>query len=452
MLLYPDSKVYIMCAGGVRNDFAELCHRLCSRLIRLGVDANLVYVPVTDNFNPDEPVSPAYKYFHVPYTYEIEDISKNILIAPETMTAFLYSVKNIRRVIWWLSVDNFLRDIALKIVSQFDHILTSPMPQFFCFQKFDSDIEHWAQSEYAKQFLKVNHVPHEKIYMIGDYISPALVKLHDSVDFKKKRNTIVFNAASDAKFMSKLAALVPKANWLAIQDSQAVDAPKLLAEAKIYVDFSDHVSKDMMPRRAAILGCVVVSGKRGAAANKVDINIPDEFKFGETEEDLPKIAEKVREILSNSKAAYEKQKDFLDKIFKEQETFNKNVATTLGIKQKSDIEPAAIFNGLNETGAAVAEIMLQNEVGLEISFIVNDNPQNEDDDALNISREKNQVALTLTNGQLLPIITSDDARFLYNEGRIKKFILLTSDKSEEKLVKKKINPLEDDIISTNFEE
>lgn len=102
-------------------------------------------------------------------------------------------------------------------------------------------------------------------------------------------------------------------------------------------------------------------------------------------------------------------------------------------------------------GAAVAEIMLQNEVGLEITFIVNDDPENENNSALNITYEKDNVSLTLTNGELLPIITSDEARFLYNEGRIKKFILLTSDKDDENFIKTHIKPLEDDIISTEYQ-
>lgn len=452
MLLYPNSKVYIICPGGIRSDGVELCHRLCSRLVRLKVNVNMVYVPVSKDFNPDNPVNPAYKPFRTPYTYEVEDVSQNIVIVPETLTTFLYTMKNIRRVIWWLSVDNLFRDIALKAVAQFDNMLSAPMPKFFCFQKCDDDIEHWTQSEYSKLFLKVNKVPDEKIYNIGDYISPTLIKLHSSVDFKHKKNTIVFNAATSSKIMPKLASSIPKVNWLALQDSQAVDAPKLLADAKIYVDFGDYAAKDMMPRRAAILGCVVITGKKGAAANDVDINIPSEFKFDDTEENLPKIKKKIREILDDYKNAYAKQKNFLDAIFNEQKNFNRNVAMTLGIKPKSDTEPAAIFNGLNEMGAAVAEILMKNEVGLEISYVVNDNKDNLKNPALTITHDNDENFLTLPDGQLLPIITSDDARFLYNEGRIKKIILLTADKAEENFVKKKINPLKEDIISTNFDE
>ena len=452
MLLYPNSKVYIICPGGVRSDGAELCHRLCSRLVRLKVNVHLVYIPITTNFDPDNPVYPEYKQFHAPYTYDVEDIAQNILIVPETLTSFLYTLKKIRRVIWWLSVDNFFRDIAIQAVNHFNNILSVPMAKFFCFQKYDEDIEHWTQSEYAKLFLKVNKVPDEKIYHIGDYINPMLVKAHNSVDFKRKKNIIAFNAATSSKIMKKLTSSIPKVNWVAIQDTQAKDAHKLLEDAKIYVDFGDFVSKDMMPRKAAVLGCVVVTGKKGAAANKVDINIPAEFKFDDTEENLPQIEKKIRDILADYKGAYNQQKSFLDKIIGEQKNFNRNLAMTLGIKSKTDSEPAAIFNGLSEMGAAVAEILMKNEVGLEIAYIINDNKNNLKNPALTVTYEKDENFLTLEDGQILPIITSDAAKFLYNEGRIKKIIMLTDDKSEENFVKKKINPRKEDIISTNFDE
>ena len=452
MLLYPNSKVYIFCAGGIRSDSIELCHRLCSQLIRLEVDANMVYVPVTENFDPDNPINPAYESFRVPYTYDVEDLTQNILIVPETLTSFLYSLKNIRRVIWWLSVDNFFRDIALKAVSHFDDLLSLPMAKFFCFQKYDEDIEHWTQSEYAKKFLRVNKVPDEKIYYIGDCISPTLVRMHNEVDINKKNDTVIFNSATSSKIMPKLQERMKDIDWKAIQDAPAQDAPKLLAESKIYVDFGDFPSKEMMPRRAAMLGCVVVTGKRGAAGNNIDVNILPEFKFGETEEDLPRIEKKIRDTLKNFKDAYSKQRPFRDKILGEKRNFERNISMTLGVKPKPDVEPAAIFNGLNEMGQAVAEILLKNEVGLDISYIINDDDANERNPALEIVYENYGAFLTLSEGKKLPIITSDAARFLYNEGRVRKIILLTSDKREENFVKSTIKPLKDDIISTNFEE
>ena len=452
MLLYPNSKVYIFCAGGVRSDSIELCHRLCSQLIRLEVDAKMVYVPVTENFDPDNPINPAYEAFRVPYTYDVDDVSQNILIVPETLTSFLYSVKNIRRVIWWLSVDNFFRDIALKAVSHFDNLLALPMAKFFCFQKCDEDIEHWTQSEYAKKFLRVNKVPDEKVYYIGDCISPTLVKMNDEIDFDKKKDTVVYNTLTSVKIMPKLQERMKDVNFVAIQNVDAKDAPKLLAESKVYVDFGDFPSKEMMPRRAAMLGCVVVTGKRGAAGNNIDVNILPEFKFGDTDEDLPRIEKKIREILKDFKDAYSRQRPFRDKILGEKRNFERNISMTLGVKTKADIEPAAIFNGLNEMGQAVAEILLKNDVGLDIAYVINDDNDNEKNSALDVVYENYGAFLTLGEGKKLPIITSDEARFLYNEGRIRKIILLTSDKREENCLKTVIKPLKDDIISTNFEE
>ena len=171
-----------------------------------------------------------------------------------------------------------------------------------------------------------------------------------------------------------------------------------------------------------------------------------------TEEDLPRIEKKIRDTLKNFKDAYSKQRPFRDKILGEKRNFERNISMTLGVKPKPDVEPAAIFNGLNEMGQAVAEILLKNEVGLDISYIINDDDANERNPALEIVYENYGAFLTLSEGKKLPIITSDAARFLYNEGRVRKIILLTSDKREENFVKSTIKPLKDDIISTNFEE
>ena len=451
MLLYPNSKVYVICAGGIRSDNAELCHRLCSTLILLGIDTKIVYISVVKNFDPEHPVHPAYKSFQTPYTYEVEDNPKNIFIVPETMNSLLYSVKNIRRVIWWLSVDNYFRDIALKAASKLKNILDEPAPRFFSFHRGDSDVEHWTQSEYAKTFLKLNGIPDEKIYHIGDFVSPALVKLQSKVDFKRKKNRVAFNAATTSANIPKLAGKFPKVDWIAIQDPQAEDAPKLLADAKVYVDFSDHVSKDLMVRRAALLGCVVITNKVGAAANDVDICIPPEFKFDDTEEEFPNIVKKIRAVLDNHKKEYAAQKKFLDEISSEQENFTRNVAMALGVKISSENDPAAIFNGLNETGAAVAEILSRDEVGIEIKYIINDDENNFENPELNVIKLQNQNVLLLSDGQLLPIISSSDARFLYNERRIRKIIMLTDNKDAKNFVKKNIEPADDDIVSTGME-
>jgi len=44
---------------------------------------------------------------------------------------------------------------------------------------------------------------------------------------------------------------------------------------KLYVDFGKHPGKDRMPREAAVHGCCIITGRRGAAGNPFDIPIPN---------------------------------------------------------------------------------------------------------------------------------------------------------------------------------
>lgn len=65
----------------------------------------------------------------------------------------------------------------------------------------------------------------------------------------------------------------------------------------LYLDFGNHPGKDRMPREAAMCGCCVITGKRGAAGiEQGDILIPEEYKFKDEEKEIPKIIEKIHYI------------------------------------------------------------------------------------------------------------------------------------------------------------
>ena len=91
MKLYPESKVYILCPGNIQTGGPESVHQLASVLISLGVRVYIYYtVPEGVSFDPQNPVHDAYKKYHVPYTFNLEDSPQNIFISPETNTHHLY--------------------------------------------------------------------------------------------------------------------------------------------------------------------------------------------------------------------------------------------------------------------------------------------------------------------------------------------------------------------------
>lgn len=79
------------------------------------------------------PVHDNYKKYHLPYTFEIEDELQNILVTPETCTECFCLSKKIQRVLWWMSVNNYLASISQKVNAALYNPLAIPMIKFFFF-------------------------------------------------------------------------------------------------------------------------------------------------------------------------------------------------------------------------------------------------------------------------------------------------------------------------------
>ena len=449
MKLYPDTKVYIVCPGNVNTGGAELCHQLASQLIQFGVDARLVYYETTGNaLNKKAPVHETYKKYRVPYTFRLEDRPQNILIAPEAATEYLYYAKKIRRVIWWMAVDNyFVHDIA-NLKSYLSEPLFSPMKQFFYFAESDNDIEHWVQSEYARQFVNLNGIVDDKIHPVGDYLNQAFLSRAAQVDLSVKKNFVAFNPRKGFEVTQQLMRLAPDIEWRPIQNMTPEQVQDLLAAAKVYVDFGNHPGKDRIPREAAISGCVVITGRRGSASNDVDINIPAEFKFDERTANPLQVIEKIREGFENFSAAHEKQAAYRARILNDKNRFAREVAEAFKIKKlPPPTAEIAFTQGVGEKSFLLAQTLFQS-ADLTPSFIVDDVlVSTKISDAL-ILREQNRNYLRVGEN-LIEIITQEDAKFLYVEGRIKNFALVEPNDAALAELKNFYAPAVEDVLIFN---
>lgn len=435
MKLYPKSKVYILCPGNLNTGGPESLHQLASVLISFGVEVYMVYIGLSDiPFDEENPVHDAYKKYHVPYVFNLEASPQNVIIVPETITSF--NSKNIRRVIWWMSVDNYLKNLINVMNGLLPNPLSRPVPRVFTFDKADKNIEHWGQSEYVRQFLRLNGV--NKIKTIETHMSQNFLRGAAHVDLTAKKNIIAYNPRKGFEITGQIIKLEPELDWRPIMGMTRMQVQELLAQAKVYIDFGEFPGRERLPREATLSGCVVITGKRGASANDVDINIPDEFKFS-LEDSVPyQVIKKIQEVFEDFETAYAKQKAFRDKELNAQKVFIEAVAKALEIR-KSNREIVALPQGFND-GASLLIEKLQRESALP-SFIVDDMMSTAEMANLSeglIIREQNRNYLRL-EGKLIEIINRDDAKFLYLEGRIKKFALL--------------NPTDDELVAMkNFYE
>ncbi|WP_026759299.1 glycosyltransferase [Selenomonas ruminantium] len=332
MELTANSKVYIMCPGNAHTGGPTLLHQLGARLQADGVDVAMYYYPVSTKSS----VHPHYRHYSLPVAECIEVGIDNILIVPETLIFLVPRDLRIQRVVWWLSVDNWWSRVR-RYVECYDETVESfavkPLP--FLGVLDSPSFMHWTQSEYARQFLLINDVPQERIFEVGDYLDEVFLTRNKTLVKAGRKNIVAFNPRKGWEFTRKLIEKSMDLAWRPVENMTPTQVEEFLHSVKVYVDFGNHPGKDRIPREAVMAGCCLLTGKRGAAANDVDIPIPSDLKFDDTEENIPAIVAKIRELLANYEQEVERLADYRHKISQEPELFTRQVRAALGYKQKN---------------------------------------------------------------------------------------------------------------------
>ena len=371
---------------------------------------------------------------------EINDNSHNIFIVPETTTKILPKAFRIQKVIWWLSVDNYIKFLKEYIsLLDGDIIKKYPLPQFFWFSQLTNDITHFVQSESARLFLLRNGINEDNIVFVEDYLSQEFIMNTVDKDNTPMENIVVYNSKKGIETTQKLMTARPDICWKPIQNMTPQEVHNLLRRAKVYIDFGNHPGKDQIPREAALSDCVVITGRRGAADNDIDINIPDKLKI--MDNDIEKILTRIDEVLAEYDYAYRQRiKDVFPRFRQELiETFMRN---------EDDIPQwSAVVNDEAGTGIKMAKVLANTPSEFNVKFIVDDklaNPQNAVSDVI---VRKERCYLPVGGGEDIEIITAADADFLYGEKRIMKFFALEKkDGWHEQLIAQLVHVPEQDIL------
>lgn len=331
IMVYPDTKVYVVAPANVATGGPELLHQLVYNLRKyLNINAYMYYIPQ----NHPNPVHPAYRVYNNPYVREIEDEEDNILIVPEVIEGIkvLSGYSQIRKVIWWLSVDNFytsailqskkhfffqrainrlLRSILKREILDISDKVLEKISDFSLVDLINKIVPvntinfHLAQSYYAVHHLEENGIPKNKIFYLSDYLNKMFLKIE--TDLSQKENVVAYNPKKGFLFTRKIIKYASDIRFIPLINMTREQVIETLQMAKVYIDFGNHPGKDRLPREAAILGCCVITGKRGSAAYFEDVPIPEKYKFEDKEENIPKIIERIKDCFDNYK---EKVKDF----------------------------------------------------------------------------------------------------------------------------------------------
>jgi hypothetical protein len=328
--IYKNTKIFVACPANVSTGGPELLHQLAYHLRKdLSIDAYMYYYNFDDG-KFKNPVHREYEKYDNPFVTklnELEDNKKNIIIVPEIQEGInlLQHFKNIRKGVWFLSVDNYylskvyekilfldfnkldllsnkIEKLAIKFPYEKDPLLK--LADFYLFQSYYA-IDHFKNLEHK--------------YYLSDYLNKDFLKIE--TDLSNKEDIVAFNPKKGYNFTKKIIESNKDIKFIPLINMSREEVIETLQKAKVYIDFGNHPGKDRLPREAAVLGCCVITGTRGSAAFFEDVPIPNEYKFEDKEKNIPKIVDKIKDCFENYEERYKDFEHYREVIKNEPQRF-----------------------------------------------------------------------------------------------------------------------------------
>ena len=303
--------IYLLCPANTRTGGPEAMHQLGRVLLDLGHDACMVYATADSAFRwrdgivdapeIESPMPADYAQYRVPRAMQIPDQPESAVVVPEIWPALAFRFAKARLHLWWLSVDKGLPNV--EQCGGFEALRATTCV-------------HLCQSYYALTYLLERDLSGWPLF---DYTSPD--KLTAAAGIDAKREARILYPARGRWFTSWLQRWAPDLPWQEISGFTPDQVRDLFLTSRVYIDFGSHPGKDRMPREAAILGCCIITGRRGAAANALDVPIPARYKFQDSRIMIPRIVRAIRGLLADYDARTEDFASYRDTIRAERREF-----------------------------------------------------------------------------------------------------------------------------------
>ncbi len=317
---------YVLCPGKMESGGPELAHQLCYSLLYMGQEAYMYYTCSGQMEPLDVDASPKFYKYGTGHVKSLADINQNaIFIVPEALTTWGPLLPDGRKVIWWMSVDNYI-------------VTTGERNLKWIEQNVDY---HFVQSYYAKNYLRERTgISEEKILYLSDYIGEKYGKFIFPVQYRQ--NIALYNPAKGYEEIRPLIEATPWLKWLPLQGLNEEEMIVRMQAAKVYVDFGNHPGKDRIPKEAASCGCCVITNKKGSAAFYEDVPIPDEYKFDDVHNSYDRIAALLQDICGNYEVHVQEFEVYRQFIAGEKAQFENDVQNMLCIFQQEFEEKGKI--------------------------------------------------------------------------------------------------------------
>ena len=312
------TKIYICAPADVATGGPELLHQLADKLRNMGKNVFMYYYPT----HQSKPVHDNYLEYQLKSSTTIEDDVNNLVIVPEVETGILKNLIFIKKMVWWLSIDNYFLRLP-KFKGRINRYLLKffGTQDYFFFDKELKFIEkHLVQSQYAKTFLSKYKI---EATDLSDFLHKSFID--ENFSNESKKNIVAYNPNKGIIFTKKIIKSAPHIKFIPIKNMTRHQVVSLLKTAKVYIDFGHHPGKDRIPREASYLNCCVITNRKGSAFYQNDLPIKEEFKFNENKSSLKKIVLKIEDCFENYQENNQKFNFHREKIKNEESIFESQV-------------------------------------------------------------------------------------------------------------------------------
>ncbi len=323
-------KIYVICPYNFKTGGTELLHQLVNQINVLNGRAYIVYINEKDK-----------EISHITEKFEsyindfltlddIQDNNSNAVVIPETLAELTGIFHECHIYLWWLSVDNFVRyrcgirgrineqGLVKGMLSSVHHLLKGDL--YNCINLVKNADTHLCQSYYAMDYLRKMGIT-DNVEYLSDYLNDEFTDNHSINISLKKNDVVLYNPSKGYSFTKKIIDSSVGIHFIPIKDMTTETAAMTMRRAKVYIDFGNHPGKDRMPREAAISGCCIITGKKGAAAYYDDVPIDDKYKFDDNKKNLQNIIKCINDCIVNYTERVRDFTEYCETIFSEKNKF-----------------------------------------------------------------------------------------------------------------------------------
>jgi hypothetical protein len=300
-------EVYVAAPAKIYTGGPTALFQLCHTLRKVfGIDS---YIAFHDMKSHEDPVHDNYKHFQCPWISidKVHDSTSNIIIVPETATSLLSRFNKIKKIIYWLAVDNYvLRNYAnesqkLKFIwfmfKNYPHELLNINPsnlRFYLISFRSSYVTelikggkvkiprvdlHIAQSNYARIFLESCCIDKNSIVLINEPVEEEFLNVGKKANPEEKSNVITWNSRKAYPMAFKLVNLLKrKFKVVDLYNVGKRNMIKALSVSKIFIDIGFHPGRDRPVREAVALGNLALVNDHGGYYLEEDCPVPAKFK------------------------------------------------------------------------------------------------------------------------------------------------------------------------------